>query len=75
MGNPNLVIIINDEAYIIKGVDYDSRKEAIDLAMKKFHLHQSNIEKMQHDENGKLRKDADPHWYPEEIRKLQIYYV
>ncbi len=36
MGNPDLIIIINGIAFLIKGVDYDTQNEAVLKIIKKF---------------------------------------
>ena len=66
MGNPDLVIIVNQSAFLINGTDYNQPDDAIDLAMKKFKEYQNKFDKLRYDENGNLYPDALEHWSPDE---------
>jgi len=75
MGKPALVIIINHRAFIIEGAEYDDRFQAITLAIKMFENEQIEIDKLRHNEDMTLRKDADPEWFSEEIETIRIFVV
>lgn len=73
MGNPDLIVVVNKQAYIIKGTEYDTRFQAIRNAVGKFERQQQEIDKSRYDENGKLYKEADEHWFPEDVEKIEIF--
>ncbi len=75
MGNPDLVVVINNSAYIIKGTEYDQRHQAVQQAISKFDKYQEDIDKLRHNENGSLYKEADPNWFPEEIETIRLYNI
>jgi len=76
MGNPDLVIIINKQAYIIKGTKYVDISQAIRQALLRFEEYLGVIEMERHDtKTGELHPDADPNYVPEEIKVIRVYEI
>ena len=73
MGNPDLIISINEHTYLIGGKDYNDKIQAIELAMKKFNEMLFEIEEFRHGENGELVEGADPDYWPEEIKVIRVF--
>lgn len=74
MGNPDLVVVVNERAVLIKGTEYDQRDEAIRKGLEKFDAYQQDIQKMRvNPETGELWKDADPDWFPEDVTSIHVY--
>jgi len=58
MGNPDLVIIINEKAYLILGKDYTKEADAIKLAVERHNIAmQGTIMSYQEAPDGELLKD------------------
>lgn len=66
MGNPDLVIVINKRAFIIKGAHYCNRKAAIEEALFKFNKYWDNMAKMGYD-NPDFIFDVD------DIQTIEVY--
>ena len=73
MGNPDLIIIINSRAFIIKGTKYDERWQAVVLAIEMFRDEEEETDNLRYNEDMTLRKDADPAWSPEEIETIRVF--
>ncbi len=65
MGNPDLIIVINGSAFLIKGHDYDVRNEAVLKMIKKFERNWEEIKK-----RADLPEDLIG---KEEIKEIRVY--
>ena len=75
MGNPDLVRIINDKVFIIRGTEYLQVSGAIFKAMGMFDDYMHEIDSFRYDDNHVLYSDADPDWFPESIKSIKVYQI
>lgn len=65
MGNLDLIFIINEFAFLVRGKEYDNRSDAIEIATRKWLCFVQNV-----------RNDADfPEEIEGEIKSIKIYEI
>jgi len=76
MGNPDLVIVVNNMAYIIKGTEWNDHNEAIQKAMKKYDDYMTEVDKSRIDpETNDFYESADKDWMPESVNSVKVYEI